>query len=208
MVLFPVSLGAELKPLDELVAGIQESYDRAKDFKAEFVQETTIKSIDKVEREEGMVYFKKPKKMLWDYSKPKSKRMVINPTKAWLYIPQDNTVYIQDAKKVFSSQLIIRFLTGVGRLKDDFYVCYADSHGTDAKGNYVLELKPSAAAAGIAKLHLTVDKEYYHIIGCSLQDIYGNLTLITFRNIQINTDLDDSLFSFTPPPGATVQDVP
>lgn len=207
---FPFPLFAETLPLDELIEKIQSSYEKAEDLQAHFVQETAIKSIRKVEREEGTVFFKKPRKMLWDYSRPKSKKLSINPRKAWLYIPEDNLVYIQDAKKILNSRLVIRFLTGVGRLKDDFYVRYSRPHEKDARGNYLLELKPRSAGttAGIGSLLLTVDGNNYQIIACSLRDTYGNLTHISFRNITINNHLPDSLFTFTPPPGTIVQTLP
>jgi len=203
-------LHAEALPLDELIEKIQSSYEKAEDLKARFIQETTIKSIRKVEREEGTVCFKKPRKMLWDYSRPKSKKLIINPRKAWLYIPEDNLVYIQDAGKILDSQLVIRFLTGVGRLKDDFLVRFARPHERDAAGNYLLDLKPRSAGptAGIERLSLTVGGDDYQIIACSLRDTYGNLTRITFRNITINNNLSDSLFTFSPPPGTIVQTVP
>jgi outer membrane lipoprotein carrier protein len=210
-IFFPIPLLAETPPLDDLVEKIQSSYEKAEDLKAHFVQETTIKSIRKVEREEGTVYFKKPKKMFWDYNgKPKSKKLIINPRKAWLYIPEDNLVYIQDAKKILNSRLVIRFLTGVGRLKDDFFVRYSRPHEKDARGNYLLELKPRSAGttAGIERLSLTVGGDNYQIIACSLRDTYGNLTRITFQNISINNNLSDSLFTFTPPPGTIVQTLP
>jgi len=207
---FPLPLLAETPPLDELVEKIQSSYEKAEDLKARFVQETTIKSIRKVEREEGTVYFKKPRKMLWDYSRPKSKKLIINPRKAWLYIPEDNLVYVQDARKILNSRLVIRFLTGVGRLKDDFFVRYAQPLERDSQGNYLLELKPRSAGttAGIERLSLTIARDDYQIIACSLRDTYGNLTRITFRNITINNNLSDSLFTFSPPPGTIVQTVP
>lgn len=209
-IFFPVSLQAETLPLDELVDKIQSSYEKAEDLKAHFIQETTIKSIRKVEREEGTVYFKKPRKMLWDYSKPKSKKLVINPRKAWLYIPEDNLVYVQDAKKILNSRMVIRFLTGVGRLKDDFFVRYAQPHESDSQGNYLLELKPRSAGttAGIERLLLTVGGNDYQIAACSLRDTYGNLTRISFKNITINNRLPDSLFTFRPPPGTIVQTIP
>jgi len=113
-------------------------------------------------------------------------------------------------EKILNSRLVIRFLTGVGRLKDDFLVRFAQPHERDSQGNYLLELKPRSpgTTAGIERLALTVGKDDYHIIACSLRDTYGNLTRITFRNITINNKLSDSLFTFKPPPGTIVQSIP
>lgn len=206
----PPLLHATELPIEDLVVKIQASYEKTGDLKAHFVQESTIKSLRKVEREEGTLYLKKPRQMLWDYSKPKAKKLVINPRKAWLYIPEDNLVYVQSAKKILNSRLVIRFLTGVGRLNDDFNIRYASPQKTDAQGNYRLELTPKVpgTTAGIERLSLDVRKDDYQIVACSLRDAYGNLTRLTFRDIRINHQLPDSLFTFKPPAGTIVQTIP
>ena len=198
---------AEPIALNELVAKVQESYERAKNFKAEFVQEATIKSINKTETEKGIVYFKKPKRMRWVYSKPELKELVVNPEKAWFYIPEDNLVYVQDAKEIFNSKLTIRFLSGIGRLKDDFRINFPRSGSTDKEGNYLLELIPKGFEGGIEKILLVVNKDDFQIMEFAFTDIYGNTTRITFRNIKINNKLPDTFFIFTPPPGVEIYDM-
>lgn len=190
--------------LDELTGKIQATYDRTGDFRAAFVQEATIKSMGRTTREEGTVYLKKPERMLWDYTKPSMKKLVINPRKAWLYIPDDEIVYVQDAKAVLSSKMTIRFLTGIGRLKDDFDVAFPAAGPTDAEGNYAVLLTPRGYEAGIKTLLLTVEKDTFHITGCVFTDLYDNATRLTFSNIEFNTGPADALFDFTPPPGAKV----
>ena len=198
---------AQVPSLDELVGKIQAVYDRTEDFRAAFVQEATIKSMGKTTREEGTVYLKKPERMLWDYTKPSMKKLVINPRKAWLYMPDDEIVYVQDAQAVLSSKMTIRFLTGIGRLKDDFDMVFPPSGPTDTEGDYAVLLTPRGYEAGIKTLLLTVDKDTFHITGCVFTDLYDNATRLTFSNIEFNTDPADELFDFTPPPGVEVYTV-
>jgi len=193
--------------LDELSAKIQTAYDHTKDFKANFTQEATIKSIDRTENEEGTFYLKKPERMLWDYTKPSMKKLVINSRKAWLYMPDDNIVYVQDAKNVFSSKMTIRFLTGIGNLKDDFDTAFPAGGATDKKGNYVILLTPREYEAGIKTLLLTVDKDTFHIIECVFSDMYDNITRLCFSDIEFNTAPPDELFEFTPPPGVEIHTI-
>ena len=68
---------AELMPLEELIAKAQERYEKSEDLKARFIQEATIKAMNKTDREEGILYVKNPKRMLWNYSKPKAKKLII-----------------------------------------------------------------------------------------------------------------------------------
>jgi len=195
-------------PLEDLVDRIQSVYDAAKDLKADFSQEATIKSLKKTEKESGTVYFKKPRRMLWDYSSPQKKKLIINPQTAWLYVPEDKLVYMQNSEALVNSRLTIRFLTGIGKLRDDFQIKYAPEP-LDKAGNYQLELVPKSreAAGGFDKLSVTVDKNSFFIIRCIFKDMYGNVTRITFSNIKTNNGLQDKMFNFKPPAGVKVQKI-
>ncbi len=193
--------------LEELSKKIQTAYDHTIDFKAHFIQEATIKSIDRTEKEEGRVYLKKPERMLWEYTKPSMKKLVINSRKAWLYMPDDNIVYVQDAKSVLSSKMTIRFLTGIGNLKDDFKTAFSTGGPTDKEGNYVIILTPRGYEAGVRTLLLTVDKDNFHIIQCVFSDMYDNITRLSFSDIEFNTTPPDELFEFIPPPGVEIHTI-
>lgn len=194
--------------LDDLVNRIQSVYDSAKDLRADFYQESTIKTLKKTEKESGTVYFKKPRRMLWDYNSPQKKKLIINPQTAWLYVPEEKLVYMQSSEALVNSRLTIRFLTGIGKLRDDFQIKYA-SEPLDKSGNYQLELIPKSreAAGGFEKLSATVDKNSFFITRCVFKDMYGNITRISFRNMKTNNGLSDKMFNFTPPAGVKVQKI-
>lgn len=193
-------------PLEQLTAKMQETYDKTQDLKATFVHELTIKSIKKTEREEGTVYFKNPGRMYWEYTRPKSKKLVVNPQKAWLYVPEDHVVYVQGAEALYQSRVILRFLSGIGKLREDFQIEYA-AQATDKEGHYLLVLTPKQADLGIDRLHLTVDHNSFQILQCRFSDALGNLTRIRFQNIRTNNQLPESLFHFKPPRGVEILNV-
>lgn len=197
----------ETASLEQLTADMQETYDQTQDLQAAFVQELTIVSIKKTEREEGTVYFKNPGRMYWEYTRPKSKKLVVNPQKAWLYVPEDLVVYVQDAQAMYQSKVILRFLSGVGKMREDFQIEYAAPQATDKEGHYLLVLTPKQADMGIDRLHLTVDRKSFQILQCSFSDAFGNLTRIRFRNIRTNNRLPESLFHFKPPRGVEIFNV-
>jgi outer membrane lipoprotein carrier protein len=206
--LFPVlPAGAAAPDLDALIRNMQDTYEKTADLKANFVQEVTIKSMNKTDREEGTVYFKKPRKMLWDYEKPKAKKLVINAKKAWLYLPEDKTVYVQDSASIFKSKIVVRFVSGIGSLKADFTVRFSNP-AVDEQGNYQLTLTPKSSGLGVGKLFMTVDKDSYQIIQCRFSDSFGNATRIQFRSIQLNGGLSDKMFNFQPPPSVEIIKMP
>ena len=199
---------ADIMPLHELIAKTQERYEKTEDLKAQFIQEVTIKSMNKTEREEGVVYVKNPRRMLWVYAKPKAKKLIINPKKAWLYIPEDRAAYVQDTENIYRSKLAVKFLSGIGKLSEDFRVGFSKPDNVDRNGNYLLTLVPKVSDTGVDKLYLTIDKEGFQIIQCSFTDLYGNITRIRLADIRINNNLDDELFNFKPPSGVEVFNMP
>jgi len=193
---------------EEITDRVQKNYEQITDFKASFIQEITLKTLRKTEREEGIVYFKNPKRMLWNYEKPKVKKLIINPKQAWLYIPDDHVAYLQSADSIFKSRVLIKFLTGIGKIGDDFSVQFSQPDAADADGNHLLTLVPKDRDLGVKELYLTVNKETYQISKCRFSDEYGNVTQITFKNMEINKRIPDHLFYFKPPAGVEIMKAP
>ena len=199
---------ADLPHIDETVGRLQQIYEKTQDFQAGFIQETTVKSIRKTDTEEGIVYFKNPRQMLWDYKKPKAKKLIINAQKAWLYLPKDKTVYVQESDKIFKSEALIKFLSGLGKLNDDFKIQYATPHATDREGNYLLQLYPREKGASYQYLQMTVAKNNFHILQVSFDDVMGNSTHLRFLGIKMNAGLSSKLFQFQPPAGVSIFKMP
>jgi outer membrane lipoprotein carrier protein len=158
--------------------------------------------------ERGIFYYKKPKRMRWDYSEPPGKLLIVNPDFMWFYVPEDNQVYIQKTDDALKSQLAVKFLTGLGALKDDFNLSFADPSPSDDKGNYFITLRPKEQTGGIQDLTLTIDRHSYYITGYRLTDMYGSKNSYFFQNISVNNDLPDSLFEYVPPGGVKIERLP
>jgi outer membrane lipoprotein carrier protein len=209
LIFAPLSTFAEVSaPLEEIVTRLQQTYENTKDFKANFVQEATVKSIKKTNTEEGVVFFKSPKNMLWNYSKPKAKKLVINARKVWLYLPQEKVAYTQEADYIFQSKVLIKFLAGLGQLQDDFTIKYAVPNALDKNGNYLLVLTPLEKNTAINPFQITVDKSSFLILQIIFDDALGNSTRLKFSNISPNTGLADKMFQFTPPAGVSIFNMP
>ena len=194
--------------LEQLTAKTQEMYEKTTDLKAIFIQEVTIKSMKKTEREEGTVYFKNPRMMLWDYTKPKSKKLVINAQKAWLYVPEDRMVYIQNAEDVYRSRMAVKFLSGIGRLSEDFQIRFSKDTPFDGEGNYHLVLTAKESGSGVDRLHITVDGKIFQILQCRFNDSFGNTTRLRFSDFSLNTGIPDKFFTFKAPEGVEVVQMP
>ncbi len=198
----------ELPAIEKVVQRIQSSYEKTKDLKADFVQEITIKSIKKTEREEGKVFFKNPQNMLWDYTRPKGKKLVINRQTSWLYLSSQKVAYRQKSDSIFQSRILINFFSGSGKLKNDFIIKYAEPNAVDKNGNYLLVLIPREKASAFNSVKLTIDKNKYYISGLDFDDALGNSTTLKFSNVSFNKGMKKSFFRFQPPAGVKIFDVP
>ena len=199
---------AEPLSLEQLAAKTQEVYEKTTDLRCRFIQEVTIKSMKKTEREEGTVWIKNPNMMLWDYTIPKEKKLVINARKAWLYVAEDRMVYVQNADDVYRSRMAVRFLSGLGKLSEDFHLRFTRDNPLDEAGNYLITLTAKEKGAGIDRLHLTIDGKSFQIIQCRFTDDYGNSTRLRFSDIRTNTGVSDKFFTFKPPAGVEVVNMP
>jgi outer membrane lipoprotein-sorting protein len=162
----------------------------------------------KTEREEGIVYFKNPRMMLWDYTKPKSKKLVINAQKAWLYVPEDRMVYVQNAEDVYRSRMAVKFLSGIGKLSEDFQIRFSKDNPLDGEGNYHLVLTAKESGSGVDRLHITVDGKIFQILQCRFNDSFGNTTRLRFSDFNLNTGIPDKFFTFKTPEGVDVVSMP
>lgn len=203
-----VSMAADLPPIDDVIGKLQHIYEKTNDFHADFVQKTFVKSAKKTTVEEGSVFFKNPKNMLWKYTKPEVKKLIINSRKAWLYLPQEKIAYTQNADNIFKSKMLIKFLIGLGKLKDEFSIEYAKPDATDKDGNYLLLLTPVEKNPLCESLNLTVDKNNLYILQVSFDDVFGNFTTLNFSNISMNKGITEKIFEFKPPAGVQIFKVP
>jgi outer membrane lipoprotein carrier protein len=202
------SFSEELPTVGDIAQKLQSTYEKTKDLKADFIQEAVLKSIKKTEREEGKVFFKNPKNMLWEYSNPKGKKLVINSQTAWLYLAKEKVAYKQKSESIFQSKFLINFFAGSGKLKDDFTIKYAEPKAYDKDGNYLLMLIPREKTAACNSVKLTIDKNSFYILQVSFDDVLGNSTTLKFSNISINTGVTQKIFQFRPPAGVQIFEMP
>lgn len=188
--------------LTTIIDNVQAEYERTRDIQAAFIQMSLIKSVNQTRESRGVVYFKKPGKMRWEYTDPDPQLLVSDGKTLWFYVAEDSQVIIQNAEDAYGSKTPVTFLSGMGKLQNDFYIkLLPASEGTSA---YTLELLPKQPQPDVAKLILSVDPATHRIVHTAVYDPYGNITDIYLENIETNTDLPDAMFGFEIPDGVDV----
>ena len=190
--------------LDQVVAGVEATYGKINDLRAEFTQSAYNRSLGQDIKAEGTVYLKKGGKMRWDYKSPSPQQIVSDGSSLWVYTPELNQVNKGSAPKALAGPAG-SFLAGLGRLRDEFSVRFLNpASKVDASGRPVLDLAPKNPTPLLTRLVLHVDPKDYVVRQAVLYDQFQNTVTMTFNRVTINPALADSLFVFTPPPGAAV----
>lgn len=197
------STGWAITP-EEVVTQVQKQYDTTGVFKTRFRQESKLKSQASGDSAEGLLYFKKPSQMRWDYQAPaaQKKEVIADGREVFIYIPQDKTVMVYPMKQVMRSDLVMRFFSGLGELQRDFTVSWNTPY--QGAGPMRILLKPTKPQADLKDLVLTIDPNTYLVQTLEFSNAYGDFTRMNFTGTQLNVSLEPGFFKFTPPPGVQV----
>jgi outer membrane lipoprotein carrier protein len=182
---------------------IQKRYETTADFEAQFVQEYVGKVMQRPQKGEGQVYFKKKGMMRWDYQTP-NQELISNGQTLWYYQPEENQVFVSQLSRIIKERTPLAFLAGEGNLSQEFNLVQWNEDASQKEGNYVVELAPKEPNPTLAKLILTVDPKTFTVTQADVIDELGNVTRTRFMNIKTNVSHPDSFFNFTIPPGTDV----
>lgn len=195
---------AQNQTLEEVVAGLESTYGRITDLKADFTQVSNNKSLGQDIKAEGTVLLKKGGKMRWDYKSPAPQQIVSDGTSLWVYTPELNQVNKGNAPKALAGPAG-SFLSGLGKLREEFTVRFLNpASPRDGTGRPVLDLTPKQPSPLLTRLVITVDPKDYVVRQAVLYDQFQNTVTMTFNKVAINPGLSDTLFVFTPPKDAAV----
>jgi len=191
--------------LEQVVDGLEVTYGRMTDLRADFTQVARNKSLGQDVKAEGTVYLKKGGKMRWEYKSPSPQQIVSDGRYLWVYTPELNQVNKGDAPKALGGPAG-SFLQGLGKVREEFTVRFLNpANKTDASGRPVLDLTPKKPTPLLTRLVLTLDpKENYIVRQAVLYDQLQNTVTMTFSRVAFNPGLSDTLFAFTPPKGTAV----
>jgi outer membrane lipoprotein carrier protein len=188
----------------EVVRRVQDRFDATRDLSAAVDQELVVASAGKTLHATGTVLFKRPGKMRWNLKDGTTQVIVADGTTLWFYQPDEQQVLKAPFRAAFRSSTPISFLTGVGRLGEDFDVSIEDQ-----SDNVIdLALRPRKTDGEFGRLRLAVDAHSYDIVGAEVVDPVGNVTRLRFSALRRNTGIDDAQFRFEVPAGVDVIEAP
>jgi outer membrane lipoprotein-sorting protein len=105
---------AQAVELDALIDKIQHTYEQTPAFTADFVQVSTLTSIQRQQTSSGRVYINKPHAIRWEYLQPDSQTILYDGTVLRIYTPKRRQLLQSVIDEGQRSNVALLFLAGVG----------------------------------------------------------------------------------------------
>jgi outer membrane lipoprotein carrier protein len=191
----------------KVAEAVQSFYDQTKSVEAEFHQTYYNRLYDRYDKSKGNVKFQKPGKMRWDYDAPNGKIIVSNGKQLSIYEPGED----KEPGQVFERSLganelpqALSFLTGTGKLVDEFTFRLLDAEQQGFTAGYVLELLPKVKSPFYERILFYVDadpKRTGLVHRVLIVDSNGNRNRIDFKTPRFNRSIEAGVFNWQAPKG-------
>lgn len=189
------------------VKALQKAYEGTNDFQANFTQRYTYALLRRTQESKGVVRFKKPGLMRWDYAEPTKKSFVVDGKKLWVHQPEDGTAMVDHCFKQDGLTASVAFLWGSGNIEEQFNVSWFDGVFGD-KSDLHLALEPKEANSIFKRLILVVDPTSHRVKQSVVVDVNGNVNQFLYDDLKFNGGVKESAFAFEPPKGTHVSRIP
>jgi len=179
---------------DEVKVRFVESAKNMRTIKSEFIQEKYLAYLSSTVISKGKLWYKKENHLRWEYIDPFNYVVLVNGDKVTLKDNNNTSAYKNNPNKTF--QELNKILAGSvsGNLIDnpdfDFKVAQnAESY------QIILIPKTQEAKAIFNSIELLFNKKSMVINSLKMNEPDGNYIKLIFNQLQLNTAIDDAIFS-------------
>ena len=186
--------------LNTLLKGIEHRYNSAKTLQVHFVESYSVEGRAR-KSESGELTLRKPGRMRWNYSEPSGKLFVSDGKDVYLYTPDARRVEKAKLKASDDMRAPLAFLLGKLDFAKDFREFELKADGS----NYLITAKAKNEKLPYEKVQMLITPDD------AIQRLVINgqdLSILTFQfdGEKLNPPVDDALFKFQMPAGATLVD--
>jgi outer membrane lipoprotein carrier protein len=191
----------------QVALSVQAFYDQTKSVEAEFHQTYYNRLYDRYDRSQGTVKFQKPGRMRWDYAAPNGKIIVSNGKQLSIYEPGDGKEPGQVFERALGANELpqaLSFLTGGGKLVDEFTFRLLDAAQQGFTAGNVIELLPRSKNPHYERLLFYVDSDPKRtglVHRVLIVDDSGNRNRLDFKAPKFNRAIDAKVFNWAAPKG-------
>ena len=194
-VAFPIPAGAQGQlDRDSILRQLARTQREVEDFTADLIQEKRISLLRENVVSHGVIQFKRPNKVLIELFNPDPSLMVVDGNSLWLYFKRER---VAQRYRVGNTPMLNRYLM---ILDNPLTGEWAELASIRREGNFaVLEMVPGEAEAIFSKITFWVSTHDWLIRKLALHEKSGDLTILSYENIRVNTGIPDSHFTLDLP---------
>ena len=180
----------------------------AKTGRADFTQVITAPPRDgqaaRTKTSSGSFEFQRPNRFRFEYRKPFEQTIVADGQTVWLHDKDLNQVSQRKQAKVLGSTpaAVIAASPDLESIKRDFDLQALP----DANGLQWVQATPKQKEGQLTSMKVGFRGD--QLAALEIQDSFGQHSLLTFSNMQVNAPVPAEAFRFTPPKGADVVQAP
>ncbi|MGE0558895.1 MAG: outer membrane lipoprotein chaperone LolA [Burkholderiales bacterium] len=165
--------------------------------KARFAQMVLDRNLKPLQQAQGVMQFSRPGKFRWDYNKPYEQTIVGDGSRLWIHDKDLNQVTVRKLDSALGASPAA-LLAGSNDLERDFTL----SDSGVQNGLDWLEAVPKNRDTVFERVRMGFGKSGLEAM--ELRDQFGQVTVITFADVERNPRIAAEVFRFAPPPGADV----
>lgn len=186
------------RDLDNLLKTIEARYNRSQSLKLDF-SETYGGAGRPTQAQAGVLYLRKPGRMLWDYSSPAGQIFLSDGKEVFQYTPSDPQATRSKLKESEDMRAPLAFLLGKLDFNKEFK-SFQSNPGPD--GTWIVAEPKNQNLAYSQVEFLAGPDGAIRQVRITGQD--GSKLDFTFSHEQLNAPVSPALFVFRPPPGVPV----
>ena len=203
--------------VEEIAASFKKKYEKMNNFSADFEQTTFVAGQKRVAK--GKLNFQKPNLLRQRYSNPTNPedmmQLVVSDGKTlWSYTPLINQVTKQElAQDESSKELLPGFGQSLENVEKNYSLSLVEDKLAEKQGIHVVEIVPKRNDESIDSmfdvLQLWIRDKDSIPVQFMYKDGKNQITLVlSFKNVKINENIDESTFKFEVPKGVQVITIP
>ena len=184
--------------LGALLKGVEQRYNRAKTLQVQFNELYSVQGRPR-KSESGELTLRKPGRMRWDYTSPSGKLFLSDGKDVYLYTPEAHKVEKTKLKASEDMRAPLAFLLG----KLDFGKEFRDFSVKSDGPNYLISANAKTDQLPYSKIEMLVTPEY-EIRRLVVDGQDQSILTFQFTEEKVNPPVNDALFKFEMPAGATL----
>jgi len=187
--------------MSELTSNMQRRYETIENVVAKFAQQVKFGFSNIEQRFTGTLIMKKPRMYRIE---SEHQTLVTDGTTVWAYSPVNKQVVIDKYKEKQNSISPDLFLLN---LPSDYYSTLLGRETEAEKSLLTVKLVPKDDRSFIKSVKLWIVDGTWDVRKILIVDVNETETLYVIDRLSQNTAINDSLFSFSPPPGTEIVDL-